>query len=471
MPRTLLMLLVLALPAVAHAQPTRASLPAPVVPADRGVDDRSAPDLWLATHEGHQTLRLLSVMGNELLGAMATWDVEAETHDASFDATELLGHLVTLGARTGPTSFRIRNAHVLSVIPHERDETGRQRVSLSLGTWMDVLHHAVNVAAFENASALDVIRAVAGRYPFARVDIRVRSTVAIRPLIVQYGESDFELLMRMIAEEGLFCYLQHSAHDHTLVITDHDAGPRRTPIVLDAGGNDPARSVDVGAAITRVESTGFRLRARDPRRPGHETFAERHAPPHGPLGPLVVTDTYGPWSSAAAAERIAASRLAAFDAHGGFRAHTESGLVDLGDIVSLRGARDRRAASPHRVVALMWHAEDGSRFGSPHRMMADLELRPADGPVVAPLRRMSVVHGPQLGLVLGPRAGQVHSDSDGRVRVRLPWGPTPTGQPPEVWVPVIGGTWRPPAGERVLLHYVDGDPAQPLIVAPPAATP
>ena len=87
-------------------------------------------------------------------------------------------------------------------------------------------------------------------------------------------------------------------------------------------------------------------------------------------------------------------------------------------------------------------------------------------PYRMPVTRASVALGVQTATVIGPNAGQVHSDAQGRVRVRFHW-PSARGQEPSAWVPVLGGAWRPRAGDLVLVHFLDGDPARPVVWSQP----
>ncbi|MBB4014969.1 contractile injection system protein, VgrG/Pvc8 family, partial [Niveibacterium umoris] len=80
---------------------------------------------------------------------------------------------------------------------------------LSGQSWYGARHAQVRARRtsriFQDQSALDVVQAVLGDYPIARFDVRVANagTVAPRPLITQYRETDFDFVQRLLAEEGL----------------------------------------------------------------------------------------------------------------------------------------------------------------------------------------------------------------------------------------------------------------------------
>eukprot|EP01032_Pedospumella_encystans_P033182 gene33182-37490_t len=72
--------------------------------------------------------------------------------------------------------------------------------------------------------------------PAWRFDIRERAQYPRRSLVIQYQESDFAFAERLMSEEGLFYYYEHSADAgspglgvHTLVIADHNGSFQPNP--------------------------------------------------------------------------------------------------------------------------------------------------------------------------------------------------------------------------------------------------
>jgi uncharacterized protein involved in type VI secretion and phage assembly len=102
-----------------------------------------------------------------------------------------------------------------------------------------------------------------------------------------------------------------------------------------------------------------------------------------------------------------------------------------------------------------------------------------------PIAVASVAHGPQLAVVIGPdgldiSARDIYTDALGRVRVRFPWHlDLPAGGETNpwksdrrtAWVRVsdgwagqgMGTQFLPRIGDEVVVSYLDGDPARPVI--------
>ena len=450
----LLAVLVLVAPTLAHAQPR-----APIVPADRGVSDRAAPDLWLATPEGFRALTVTHVNAQEGLGAVSEIFVSGETLDTSFDVGDLLGELVTLGIRTGPASFRVRSAHVFggSASRFTRpDGTTGLRFDLELRSWLAALTMTASYQIFERATVLDAVRAVFARYAFARVEVRVARALPVHAILAQYRESDLTFVTRMLASEGLHYRFEYTPHGHTLVVSDSlPRGPARSPVFIHEG-TDSARSIYIGGADVHLGPSAYRVTIRDAQE--RDVVVERSGEHTSGFGPLVVSDHLD--LSRPVAERIAAAQLAGMQAPrvGGSSAST---ALEVGSVLALRGHPTLDGA--YRVARMAWtvSSDDRSPGGLP-AVNSSLSLLPQSAPFALPMRYGPEQLGPQRAVVVAPPAGERAPAEHARVRFR--WAAAPNGEMPTAWVPVMGGP-PPRPGDTVLVTFLDGDPSAPIIVA------
>ncbi|MEB6592710.1 type VI secretion system tip protein VgrG, partial [Pseudomonas asiatica] len=89
----------------------------------------------------------------------------------------------------------------------------------------------------------------------------------------------------------------------------------------------------------------------------------------------------------------------------------------------------------------------------------------------APLEKPRV-DGPHMATVVGPPGEEIYCDEWGRVKVSFPWDrESNNNEFSSCWVRVsqgwAGGSWGsmaiPRIGQDVIIHYVNGDPDQPMI--------
>ncbi len=448
--------LVALVPGSAHAQRGE-RVAAPRVPEDRGVAASDAPDLWFATAEGFRALRLQDVAVSESLGTLPTIDVTLWTDEPRFDSEDLLGQLVTVGVRTGRSSFRVRSAYVVSVsspVQRGSDDEPRFAMHAQLAPWLYALTRTSHYAFFENVSPLDVLRAVFARYPIASVDYRVHGTYPARDLIAQYGESDFELVDRVMADAGLYYYFEHDAHGHRLIVTDAPPERRGARVVVTEGPLDAPNGFSLFRGEARVEPTLYRLP--DPRDPSRRAFVEHRIHRPTALGELTFDDRE------ASDARVRAT-IASLEGMRVATASTTNPTLERGMVFTVRGHADPRSDGDYRIVSSDFNAM--AIPGQPLALESTLQLLPAQSAIPIAEVRGGRILGPEIATVIAlPGQGE----PSGRARVRFPWPASPEGRAPEAWVPIVGAS-RPRVGEAVLIQFMRGDPSRPVISSAPDA--
>src|SRR5262249_35053930 len=78
---------------------------------------------------------------------------------------------------------------------------------------------------FQELSVPDILQKVLGEYGGLKMNfLAKRSDFPPRNYCVQYRETDFNFLSRLMEEEGLYYYFSHDEDDHTLVIGNTPQG-------------------------------------------------------------------------------------------------------------------------------------------------------------------------------------------------------------------------------------------------------
>ena len=130
--------------------------------------------------------------------------------------TELLGTQATVQAAAGTDDqFRYINGWVTRFEPAARSAASTSTAS-SCGPWLWHLTLGADCRIFQNKTALEIIKAVFARVQQRQVDDpKLTGTPRKRPYCVQYRESDFDFVSRLMEEEGIcyyFSYTEGAAH-------------------------------------------------------------------------------------------------------------------------------------------------------------------------------------------------------------------------------------------------------------------
>ena len=96
-----------------------------------------------------------------------------------------------------------------------------------------LLTYSKKYRSFQELSAKDIIQNVLKENGISNVKMNVTSSgTEKRTFCVQYGESDFHFVSRLMEEEGIFYYFKHESGKDTVVISDSSATSEKTKLPL-----------------------------------------------------------------------------------------------------------------------------------------------------------------------------------------------------------------------------------------------
>lgn len=358
--------------------------------------------------------------------------------------------------------------------------------------WFDFLRHTSNCRIFQGMTVLDIIDEVFARYPgLAEYSADVTaSRYPKMPYCVQYNESDFAFVSRLLEDAGIHYYFEHSAEAHVLKLADDSThspaiGPHPAVHFQSDQGVRDEDGLDEWTAIRRVGVGLKSHKSFDFKQPRSALSVDRLLePPHGVLpvlehyrydGAARFGDSSGGEALAGLRSEELSWQTKLFETGGTCRA------LRAGHYFVLQGHYDHAEADeePRQFFLLEVTHEARNNFkpdfseaeGCVYRTEATclrrkISYRP---PCVTPLPLM---RGPQTATVVGPAGEEIWTDRYGRVKVQFHWDRL--GQRDErssCWVrvsspwagPGMGGVSAPRIGQEVVVDFLDGDPDRPII--------
>ena len=169
-----------------------------------------------------QELKVVRFRGTETLCRMYQYDLELACENPELDFSTLIGQaglLTCLGTHDNV------ERHVHGIISEIRQgESGKRfttyHVVLVPQLWL--LNHRHDCRIFQNQSVPEIISQVfedAG-IPSDQYKFVLQSTYPRREYCVQYRESDLHFITRLMQQEGLFYYFEHSEKGHVAIFGD-----------------------------------------------------------------------------------------------------------------------------------------------------------------------------------------------------------------------------------------------------------
>jgi type VI secretion system secreted protein VgrG len=358
---------------------------------------------------------------------------------------------------------------------------------LILEPWLALLQLVSNCRIFQDRAVPDIVMSVFRKHGFSEVEPHLSMSHEPRPYVVQYRESDYNFVCRLMEDEGIYFYFRHSPGQHTLVLCDSLAAHKPAPSCdkLPYFPPDPNRSLTIEyverwQVSSRVESGAYALRdfnfetasaAKDAR---HENLAEHEN------GAFEVYDYPGIYKEPGAGNAIAKRRLQEMQAT---RRRAEGRSNARGLLVgALLTLEKHPIASQNREYLVLslsgsvrTHALESEQGGGDDQdvYLCSFECIDTELPYQPPRRAPKpVVHGAQTAIVVGGKENEIFTDDYGRVRLMFHWDrDSPGNEDSSCWVRVaqawagsgFGAVFTPRIGHEVLVDFLEGDPDRPIV--------
>jgi type VI secretion system secreted protein VgrG len=175
------------------------------------------------------------------------FEVLALSTNAHLQLKDLIGQPVRLDLLTQQSVSDLRPFHGhVTAFALLGSDGGLARYKLTIEPWSSFLAHRQDAWVFQDKTVMQIVDEVFTGYqaqgklaPAWRWELADANAYPRRSLCIQYHESDLAFVQRLLVEEGLFCWFEHSAADgeslgqHTLVIADHNGcfQPNVQPLV------------------------------------------------------------------------------------------------------------------------------------------------------------------------------------------------------------------------------------------------
>ncbi len=432
-------------------------------------------------------------------------EIEAGYEPTLVNANTLLGNQILVVVSQPDGTERFFNGIVASFKQGQRDQrfTHYQAV-LVPHIW--ILTQRMQSRIFQQKNVPDILREV---FTGFTVTYEIQGTFHPRDYCVQYRETDFNFASRLMEEEGIYYYFEHSQDGHKMIVANtpmsHRECPSKSsvPFLIDVTDEDEFQSAVVSWQLNQhLHSGKYTLWDHNFELPHKHLEAEKNSRYIvGGNQNLEVYDYPGGY----------AKRFAGIDKSGGLQASelqkifddntrtTELRMqeIDVSAKVVIGVSNCASFTSGHRFT-LTNHPSNETNgnyifttisheiIQSPSFVSDEKVEKPYKndfnciryGEGQPPFRPQSttskpVVHGSQTAVVVGPAGEEIFVDKYGRVKIQFHWdrnGQANAGS--SCWVRVAqnvagkrwGSIFLPRIGQEVVVDFLEGDPDRPLIV-------
>jgi len=450
-------------------------------------DNRSVEIAGPAALKGLQPVRL---SGSEQISRPFEYELHLIGDDAATpDADKILGQSATVTLTMNAAGARRHFNGIVTEFAHVGygERFHEYRAVLRPSFWL--LTRRADCRIFQNKSTPDIFAAVCGQGGAVEFRNALSSQYAPWEYRVQYRESDFDFLSRLLEHDGLYYYFEHFADKHVLVLTDdvgklspvsgYDEVPYYPPSTTPAQRErDHLESWAVHKSFQPASfaSREYNFEAPTAIASGASTVAQRKDPSkfeifEYPAGARELTSTD--------VERIAKLRAQQMQsAQAVARSEGDAAGLGAGRVFKLKGYPRADANKKYLITSTKCEltsdsAQTGAAAAAPQFAIA-IEAVDATAPY-RPERTTPkpVIQGTQTARVVGSSNQEIWTDKYGRVKVQFHWDRAgKSDDTSSCWVRVAqswagknwGAQYVPRVGQEVVVSFLEGDPDRPIII-------
>ncbi|MDC0747902.1 type VI secretion system Vgr family protein [Polyangium mundeleinium] len=433
----------------------------------------------------------------ERISSLFQITITALSKNPSIDFDEVVGQparfALATGAFTREWTGLCNHIELVRVAP---DGMSTYQISVVPTLWL--LTQRRNYRMFQQVSEPEIVLQILAEWNIAPKKQYDAGAYKKRKYRVQYAESDFTFISRMLEDAGIAYYFEQTDEGTKLVLSDAaHTNPAREGALTFADDTSSVRDVGIKFVTAvrmsqQVKPGKVTLRDHDYRRPpsykllasasGGSDIEEKLERYHYVPGAFLfgtdqgestpVADDKGKARTDEKEAAVLAQKC--LDAHrGSARVCTfETNAHDLapGVVMSFEG-HPHAAIGDGKPLLVIESSLRGTDQGEwTHRCAArgtDVPFRP-DQETPRP-----TVNGVESATVVGPSGEEIHTDEFGRVRVHFHWDrESKMDEKSSCWIHVsqpwggagYGGSSLPRIGQEVLVDFLGGDPDRPVIV-------
>nr|EGF2642699.1 type VI secretion system tip protein VgrG [Escherichia coli] len=436
-------------------------------------------------------LLFASLGGTETVGELFTYSIKLKTPDilnlgyvspaANLQLKPMVGKDLCVNIELDGGGKRYISGLVTAarVAGHQ----GRSVVyELRLEPWLKILTHTSDYKAFQNKNVVEILDEVLDEYPWP-VEKRLVENYPTRAWQVQYGETDFDFVQRLMQEWGIYWWFEHSENSHTLVLADainvHKACAD-SPLVCyyQKGLKLDKEFIHTITANESLRSGQWVLNDFDFMKPRSLLKSTVANPRETGLAEYEHYEWPGDYFTKSEGEMLTRIRMEEQRSPGS-RVQGSGNIRTLmtGFTFSLENYPTAEVNREYLLVQTTLFIQDNAQHSGQEQHFSystSFELHPTSE-VYRPQRTLSKPHtkGPQSAIVTGPAGQEIWTDKYGRVKVQFGWDRYgKNDENSSCWVRVsypwagkgFGGIQIPRIGQEVLVDFKNGDPDLPIIV-------
>lgn len=442
--------------------------------------------LQIETPFGAGNVFLQSIEGSDGLSELFEYQLELLTDPKTpLAPSEIVGKTVTVTLLGQAGRKRFIHGYVNSFEYLGQDET-QAAYRARLVPWLWFLTQRRDCRIFQRETVPAIVEKVFQHWGFTDFDRSfLQADYPTLDYCVQYRETDFQFVSRLLEEYGIFYFFRHQAGRHVLVLADNRSAyfdlPEPKLDYFSAGTHGEVAQIQSWNRQVAFCSGKVSLTDYDFQQPSSNLLNDRATQlPYSLINQCEWYDFPGRFVKKNDGRNLSRIKMESFESqHNRVNASSNIQAVTAGGMFTLMNhPHPGEAGQQHVIVQSRLKAQvDGFRSGGSggdgpafQNEFTCIPAKTLFRPQQQTLR--PVVEGPQTAVVVGPAGEEIYVDDFGRVKCQFHWDRLgQRDQNSSCWIRVsqlhagknFGAIDIPRIGEEVIVSFLNGDPDFPII--------
>ena len=434
---------------------------------------------------GDDVLLFHRMTATEALGRLFQFELDLLSKDPNIKFEDLLGQNVAVRLELPDNKTRYFNGFVgrFSLTGSMGDLTS---YSVTVHPWLWFLTRTADCRIFQEMTVPDIIKQVFRGHGFTDFEEALSGTYRKWLYCVQYRETDFNFVSRLMEQEGIYYYFKHESNKHQLVLSDsvssHEPFPGCEKLPFFPPDEHLRREeyhIHEWTVSQEVQPGVYALNDFDFERPKANLQVKSSIQRAHARAGMEIFDYPGEYTQTTEGDAYVRARIEELQAEyeqaqgqANARGLCMGSLFELVDYPRQDQNREYLVVSAtHELESDAYTSGSGGQGEDVYscRFTALHSQQPYRPPRITP---KPMVQGPQTAIVVGPSGEEIYTDKYGRVKVQFHWDRYgKKDQDSSCWVRVAsvwagakwGGIQIPRIGQEVIVEFLEGDPDRPII--------
>jgi type VI secretion system secreted protein VgrG len=442
-------------------------------------DNRS---LAITTALGPDVLAVRSISVQERLGRLFQIEAELSSEDGTVDFDKVVGQNCTIRLQLGQKDSRYFNGNVSRLV-QVANRGGYAHYRATIVPWLWFLTRTADCRIFQQKSVPEIIEAVFKAHGFNDFQLKLSGSYEKWDYCVQYRETDFNFVSRLMEQEGIYYFFEHENGKHVLVLADSASAHKPLKgyeeiIFHELEQGAVAREVVTDWVVEKeVQPVAYALNDFNFEKPKASLLSNSNVTRQHGAANFEIYDYPGEYDVHGEGDRLAKIRIEELQTQfETLRGQTSARGVAAGHSFKLKNHPRKDQNREYLVTSVSLQADAGDYASGGEQgesfscNFTVIDLQQAFR--AARLTPKPIVQGPQTAMVVGPKGEEIHTDKYGRVKVQFHWDRYgKADENSSCWIRVSsewagkkwGAIYLPRIGQEVIVEFLEGDPDCPII--------